>query len=213
MKKSFMVGVAVVALSLGTTGTAQAGLLEITGGVAYTTPAINTYSSPWEGRVSTTNTAMTISTTAANVTLTYEFIYQRAGFVSTFASPFGGMANTAPFGTTVGGLQAVAGALTFSFQPIIFPALPNGSVALTAGLGPYSLFATTNAQGGISAIASGATGDVVYLAFDDGGVSTEHDDMIIRVTATAVPEPTTLALFGAGLLALGAARRARRRTA
>ena len=57
------------------------------------------------------------------------------------------------------------------------------------------------------------TGDSIYLAFDDGGGrvwtpndtadDNDYDDMVIRVTATAVPEPTTLGLLGMAGLMLG----------
>jgi hypothetical protein len=70
------------------------------------------------------------------------------------------------------------------------------------------------------------SGDVAYVWFDDRGGTRgpnicgpqqnkacpdddNHDDMVIRITY--VPEPATIALFGAGLLGLGAAMRRRRK--
>jgi hypothetical protein len=66
----------------------------------------------------------------------------------------------------------------------------------------------------------GPLGDAVYVLLDDGGgfnpgdpTDRDHDDMILRLTVRAVPEPGTFAMVGGGTALLGALARGRRRHA
>ncbi len=55
---------------------------------------------------------------------------------------------------------------------------------------------------------------VLYLGFDDQPQNADdnHDDLIIRVTAGAIPEPATWAMLIAGFGLVGLAARRRRAT-
>jgi hypothetical protein len=51
--------------------------------------------------------------------------------------------------------------------------------------------------------------NTAWLLWDDSGANIDdnHDDLIVRLTYHSVPEPTTLALMGLGLLGVAFARR------
>jgi hypothetical protein len=166
--------------------------------------------------------------------LTIEYIGKEAGFVAT-EFWFGSL--VAPGGlliaTTNTGLPIIEGQT--SALPFPTPAIPRGlapyETEIAEGIVPFhfrvpgnsgAVVGNGDAPGpdGSPFIAiwwpagSGPLADVAYVLLDDGGgfnpgdpSDRDHDDMILRLTVRAIPEPGTWQTVAGGLTVLGALRR------
>jgi autotransporter-associated beta strand protein len=110
------------------------------------------------------------------------------------------------------GLEIVADLSAGSFSSINPGTFAKNNSALTLTLtnvtsGSYSLFGGGAASGAFSSVQVGSDvltnqGGGVFVGQDIGGYRYEFDNSLNAVAISAVPEPSSVALFGAGIFAL-----------
>ncbi|NRB36853.1 MAG: PEP-CTERM sorting domain-containing protein [Pseudomonadales bacterium] len=163
----------------------------------------------------------------ADVVLSYEYVGFEAGWTNSFfvddelvfankGAEFTAVESTATSISLSGML------IDFAFQTIqknnlaYTATVENGKNVAPIGIaGPYE-----NGKGApnffLGYYENDASSNSVYIALDDGGGTfwkagsiddDNHDDLVIKVTARIVPEPSTLFLLGLGLAGLLLARR------
>jgi hypothetical protein len=144
---------------------------------------------------------------AGNYEITFTALAQESGFYNSLTA-YGLTLNETPLGTTftvsVNGAQ-VNDLLSFQFQ-----AMNNGNpVGSGVANGSNNPFASAQSFATILNGVFGGTSYDAILLWDDSGANQDdnHDDMIVGVTITAVSAPSTLAILGLGLFALGVSRR------
>jgi hypothetical protein len=189
-----------------TAGAAQAATLGISGGISGSIPdgATNEGLGPLLLPGSLTGYYGSTINLLTRSTVTFELLGAEAGNTNTFTyiptaqsltDPGGGsFFNPAGIGAPISVASVLAGLLQFSFTTSV------GPTTVLNGLNPDNSTLGINFFASFADAPNSREGSVLYLFFDDDGANNDdnHDDLVIRVTATPVPLPA------AGFLLIGA---------
>jgi hypothetical protein len=126
-------------------------------------------------------------------------------------------------GPTADAFSVTDAGKTFTFAQLDLAPSPIGTTSYTfigtlSGATVFAVSAVLGAPQTFITIPSGVSGDVIdklvvstSLSDTSSNSSVNIDNIFVSATATPVPEPVTLALFGTGLVAIGARRWRNRR--
>ena len=140
---------------------------------------------------------------------TFEYMGYEAGYTNLFITGIGTFNNkTTAVGTTLSGTQLTDGWLDFGFEANSTDLW--GGTAATVDNGSNNEPGNGRTSPSFFIAYNSADLNTMYLGLNDDGsyYDADFDDLVVKITVSAVPEVSSLYLFGFGLLGLlGLARR------